>query len=262
MVRTARSIYTDLGLPGTNELLGVPIDPWTMGQTLNAAQALIEAKVFAHLIGVNADKVLQMRDDSTMADTVRRREIVNADGASMIIASKILRRPLPERVAGIDLMGQLCALSAAQDYPVYLLGAKADVVKKTAEALVRDYPGLGIVGFRDGYFDESEYDAIISQVLATKPVVVFVGITSPKKEEIIERFRDRGAHSVFVGVGGSFDVISGLIPRAPQWMQRLNIEWVFRMVQEPKRLVKRYLVGNTRFIGLVLKEALGGSKHG
>lgn len=262
MVSTPRSIYTDLGLPRMKNLLGVPVDPWTMDQTVDATQALIDAKVFAHLIGVNADKVLQMRDDSTMDETVRRCEIVNADGASMIMASKLLRRPLPERVAGIDLMGRLCALAAKEGYSVYLLGATAAVAKMAVDVLMSEYPGLQIAGFRDGYFGESEYDAVIDEVSSKEPDLVFVGITSPKKEELIERFREKGAVGVFVGVGGSFDVISGVIPRAPEWMQKASLEWVYRLLQEPKRLLKRYFVGNIRFSGLVLKEVLKVAKDG
>lgn len=96
---------------------------------------------------------------------------------------------------------------------------------------------------------------MIAEVEQTKPDIVFVGITSPKKERLIERFRELGAMGAFVGVGGSFDVVSGNIPRAPMWMQRANLEWLFRMMQEPKRLVKRYLVGNTRFYMLLRKES-------
>lgn len=241
--------------PSRVEIMGVPIDPWTMEQTVNATDALIRSGCFAHIIGVNADKLLQMRDDPKMNACVRRCEIVNADGASMVMAAKKLGIGLPCRVAGIDLMQELCALAERRGHRVYLLGAKAEVVAKTADALASKYPKMAIAGFRDGYFGENEFDAVIAQVEETRPDIVFVGITSPKKERLIERFRDLGARGAFVGVGGSFDVVSGSIPRAPMWMQRANLEWLFRMMQEPKRLVKRYTVGNTRFYLLLRKEA-------
>ena len=126
---------------------------------------------------------------------------------------------------------------------------------KTAGVLSERYPNIVLAGYRDGYFGDDEFDAVIAEVEQTKPDIVFVGITSPKKERLIERFRELGAMGAFVGVGGSFDVVSGNIPRAPMWMQRANLEWLFRMMQEPKRLVKRYLVGNTRFYMLLRKES-------
>lgn len=243
-----------VNLPERVEVLGAPVDPWTMEQTVAATDALIKQGGFAHLIGVNADKLLQMRDDPEMDSCVRRCEIVNADGASMVMASKKLGIDLPERVAGIDLMWELCGLAEREGHKVYLLGAKAEVVAKTAEVLVERYPGMTIVGYRDGYFSDGDFDDVVAEVEQNKPDIVFVGITSPKKERLIERFRELGAKGAFVGVGGSFDVVSGNIPRAPMWMQRVNLEWLFRMMQEPKRLAKRYLVGNTRFYLLLRKE--------
>lgn len=244
----------ELGLPSRTVVMGSPVDPWTMEQTVRASDWLIRHNKFAHLIGVNADKLLQMRDSAEMNAIVARCEVVNADGASMVLAAQKLNIAIPERVAGIDLMWLLCGLAEESGYSVYLLGAKAEVVEKTAHVLKEKYLQLNIAGYRDGYFDEDEFGAVIECVMAVKPQIVFVGITSPKKERLIERFRESGATGIFVGVGGSFDVVSGNIPRAPMWMQRANLEWLFRMIQEPGRLVKRYLVGNARFYALFRKE--------
>lgn len=247
-------LIKELHLPARIQVMGAPVDPWTMDQTVEATDAFIQRHLFAHLIGVNADKLFQMRDDPRMADIVSRCEIINADGASMVMAAHKLGKPVPERVAGIDLMGRLCTLAAKKKYCVYLLGARQKVVEQTVSVLKNTYPGLQIAGFHNGYFQNNEFDNIIQTVEKTHPDIVFVGITSPKKEQLIERFRQFGAKGAFVGVGGSFDVISGNIPRAPQWMQHINLEWLFRMIQEPKRLVRRYVVGNTRFLILLHKE--------
>lgn len=238
-------------LPERVEVLGAPIDPWTMEETVEATDRIVSEGTFAHLIGVNADKLLQMRDDPWMDACVRRCEVVNADGASMVMAAERLGLAVPERVAGVDLMRELCALAERKRYPVYLLGAKAEVVVKAAEALTWDFPALRIAGCRDGYFGEDEFDRVAEEVMDEGPAIVFVGITSPKKERLIERFRELGATGAFVGVGGTFDVVSGCIPRAPLWMQRANLEWLFRMAQEPRRLVKRYVVGNARFFRIL-----------
>lgn len=247
--------FEELGLPPRAEVMGAPVDPWTMEQTVEAADALIRDGRFAHLIGVNADKLLQMRDDPWMDACVRRCEVVNADGASMVMAAKRLGVDVPCRVAGVDLMRELCALAEREGHRVYLLGAKAEVVAKAVEVLAGRHPDMAIVGYRDGYFKDDGFDSVVAQVEKTKPDIVFVGITSPKKERLIERFRELGARGVFVGVGGSFDVVSGDIPRAPMWMRRANLEWLFRMAQEPGRLAGRYVVGNARFCLLLRKEA-------
>lgn len=243
----AADVIGNLGLPSRVEVMGVSVDPWTMGQTVAAAEALVDAGLFAHLIGVNADKLLQMRNDPWMDACVRRCEVVNADGASMVVAARRLGVDIPERVAGIDLMWELCSLSKRRGYPVYLLGAKAGVVAKAVSVLTGRYPGLEICGFRDGYFGDGEFDSVAGEVASSGARVVFVGITSPKKERLIERFRELGMAGAYVGVGGSFDVVSGDIPRAPLWMQRANLEWLFRMIQEPRRLFGRYAVGNAKF---------------
>lgn len=242
------------GLPARKVVMGAPVDPWDMAQTVDATERLIDAGAFAHLMGVNADKLLQMKDDPWMDACVRSCEIVNADGASMVMAAERLGASLPCRVAGIDLMGELCALAERRGFPVYLLGAKPEVVARTAEVLRAEFPGMLIAGARDGYFRDEEWDGVASAIRSASAAITFVGITSPKKERLIEHFRDLGLTGAFVGVGGSFDVVSGSIPRAPIWMQRANLEWAFRMAQEPGRLVKRYVVGNTRFLRLLHAE--------
>jgi N-acetylglucosaminyldiphosphoundecaprenol N-acetyl-beta-D-mannosaminyltransferase len=259
-LEAAQLIFSRINLPQRVEIMGAPVDPWTMEQTIEATDALVERHMFAHLIGVNADKLLQMKDDPEMDACVRRCEIVNADGASMVMAANRLGVSLPGRVAGIDLMQELCKMAVERGRSVYLLGAKREVVEKTAQELKKAYQGLDIVGYRDGYFKDDEFDIVVKEVEASHPDIVFVGITSPKKERLIERFRELGATGVFVGVGGSFDVVSGNIPRAPMWMQKSNLEWLFRMMQEPGRLVKRYVVGNTRFWLLLQKEARSKSR--
>lgn len=235
-------------------VMGAPIDPWTMTQTVERTKELVDAGAFAHLIGVNADKLLQMRDDPEMDAIVRRCEIVNADGASMVMAAQRLGRPVPERVAGIDLMGELCSLATRKGYRVFLLGAKREIVERACGVLLGEHPGLEIAGVRDGYFGEEEFDAVAEEVRQSGAQITFVGITSPKKERLIERFRVLGLKGAYVGVGGSFDVVSGAIPRAPMWMQRAHLEWLFRMMQEPGRLAKRYIVGNARFMALLRRE--------
>lgn len=235
-------------------ILNTSIDVLNVQETITLVEQYIKQKEPLHLIGVNADKINEINKNERLKQIVNSCGIINADGASVVLASRFLKKPLPERVAGIDLMQNLIELSEKKGYSVYLLGAKQEVVEKTAEVLKKQYPRLHIVGIHDGYFSEDEWPLISDELKQANPDFVFVGITSPMKEYLVEYLQDQGNNAIFMGVGGSFDVISGKIPRAPVWMQNANLEWLFRVIQEPKRLFKRYFVGNFVFVRDVIIE--------
>lgn len=235
-------------------ILNTVIDVLDVSETIELVEKYVITKTPLHLMGVNADKINEVNANNRMKQIVNSCGIINADGASVILASKFLGKPLPERVAGVDLMQSLVELSAQKGYSVYLLGAKQDVVVETGEVLKKTFPNLNLVGIHNGYFKESDWPNISMDIREKNPHFVFVGITSPIKEYLIEFLQDNGHTSAFMGVGGSFDVISRNIPRAPKWMQKANLEWLFRVMQEPRRLFKRYFVGNFKFIKSVCKE--------
>ncbi len=242
---------------GTNKrikILNTTIDVLNVKDTINLVEKYVITKTPLHLMGVNADKINEVNQNELMKKIVNGCGIINADGASIILASKYLNKPLPERVAGIDLMQDLVRLSEQKGYSIYLLGAKQEVVENTRDVLKEKYPGLNIKGIHNGYFKEESWSIISEELKKLQPDFVFVGITSPTKEYLIEFLQNDGNKCVFMGVGGSFDVISGNIPRAPKWMQNMNLEWLFRMLKEPKRLFKRYFFGNIKFIKAVIKE--------
>lgn len=236
------------------EILNTTIDVLSVKETIDLVEQYVISKTPLHLMGVNADKINEVNQNEKMKEIVNSCGIINADGASVVLASKYLKKKLPERVAGIDLMMDLVSLSEKKGYRVYLLGAKEEVVRKTKEVLLNKYPNLNLVGIKNGYFKDDEWQDISNELKQIKPDFVFVGITSPKKEYLIEYLQNQGNDAVFMGVGGSFDVISGNIPRAPKWMQKMSLEWLFRVLQEPKRLFKRYFIGNGRFIKAIYKE--------
>lgn len=236
------------------KILDVKIDVLDVKETIDLVEQYVIQKEPLHLMGVNADKINECCDNPLLKKIVNSCGVINADGASVVLASKYLKSPLPERVAGIDLMQDLVKLSEQKGYSIYLLGAKQEVVEKTKEVLAKRHPNLKILGIRNGYFKETEWKGISDEIKGLNPDFVFVGITSPTKEYLIEYMQNEGNTSVFMGVGGSFDVISGNIPRAPKWMQKCNLEWLFRVIQEPRRLFKRYFVGNGKFIKAIIKE--------
>ena len=236
------------------QILGITIDPLTMKETVDAVEQYVLKKHPLHLMGVNADKINQCHEDEKIKKIVNESGIINADGASVVLASKFLGAPVPERVAGIDLMQNLLELSNKKGYSVYFFGAKEEILQDMLKIFEERYPALNVVGYRNGYFSPKDEKYIQEDIKEKKPNFVFVGITSPKKEYIIQSFMDNGINAVFMGVGGSFDVLSGHIKRAPLWMQNAHLEWLFRVANEPKRLFKRYFVGNVTFSQRVLDE--------
>lgn len=229
-------------------------DALTMKETVLLVDEYIRRGQGIHLLGVNADKILSMEKNKDLAEIVHKADIINADGASVVIASKILRNPLPERVAGIDLMQELLHLANKRKYSVYFIGAKENIVNTMVTKLSKKYCEMKIAGYRDGYFQKKEWQKIAIDIKNSGANLVFIGITSPIKEEFIDYLLGMGVNGVLMGVGGSFDVLSGEIKRAPLWIQRLNLEWLFRMLQEPKRLFGRYFVGNGKFLMRIFQE--------
>lgn len=235
-------------------ILNTVIDVLTMKETIKLVEKYVETKTPLHLMGVNADKINEVNKNEKMKEIVNSCGIINADGASVVLASKYLNKALPERVAGVDLMMELVKLSSTKKYSIYLLGAKQEVVEKTKKVLIEKFPNLIIKGIHNGYFKKEDWKGISKDIKEKEVDFVFVGITSPLKEYLIEFLQNDGNNCVFMGVGGSFDVISGNISRAPKWIQKMNLEWLYRVVQEPKRLFKRYFIGNLVFIKAIMKE--------
>ena len=234
------------------EIFGVPLDLLTMDETVTRAAELIEnGRPVQHVV-INAGKVVMMHDDPGLRAIIAACDLVNADGQSIVWAGRLLGIPVPERVAGIDLMDRLLALAAERGWPVYLLGARQEVLDSCVSRITERYPALSIAGARNGYFDDGA--EVAAGIHSSGARLVFVGISSPKKERFLSEHLPEMGPVFAMGVGGSFDVIAGLTRRAPEWTQRAGLEWFYRFLQEPGRLWKRYLVGNLRFLGLVLRE--------
>ena len=158
---------------------------------------------------------------------------------------------------GGSVMHQLAICLNNKGYKIYLLGAKEEVVSKLVRSYITKFGEELIAGYRNGYFSDENEDDIIKDIIDTGTQILFVGISSPKKEQFLHRNKAKlSAVNFIMGVGGSFDVLSGNVKRAPKWVQKIGMEWSFRLIQEPKRMWKRYLIGNSKFIALVLKEKL------
>jgi N-acetylglucosaminyldiphosphoundecaprenol N-acetyl-beta-D-mannosaminyltransferase len=225
-----------------------------MDEAVDYCRRLIESRGYAQHMSINAAKLVSMRSDWHLRRIIADCELVTADGQSVVWASRLLGRALPGRVAGIDLMEQLFELAEREGYRIFILGARSDVLDKALEELRSRHPRLVVAGHRDGYFDDSESEAVAAQVRESSTDILFVAMSSPKKEYWLGRHGRELGVPLVMGVGGSIDVLAGLTRRAPLLMQRLGLEWLFRLLQEPRRLLRRYLVTNTQFMLLVARE--------
>ena len=238
----------------TREILGVPIAALRMDEALDVVDGVIRNREPLHIGVVNAAKIANMKGDKALRDAVLESDIIFADGMAVVWASRVLGTPVPERVTGIDLMMGMLARGSKHGYRVYLLGAKQQIVEEVARRISEDYQGVKIAGYRNGYFDPQEEPGIVDAIAQSKADILLVAITSPKKERFLSQWGTRLGVTVYHGVGGSFDVYAGMVQRAPEAWRNLGLEWLYRLLQEPRRMWKRYLVTNSVFIWLVVKE--------
>jgi N-acetylglucosaminyldiphosphoundecaprenol N-acetyl-beta-D-mannosaminyltransferase len=235
-------------------LFGLEVAPLTLEQSVGLAEYAIERRERLLVGVVNAAKIVKLRSDPLLRDSLLEADVVLADGQSVVWASRMLHEGLPERVAGIDLFEGLLALADRRGLRVFLLGAKPEVLAGVCDEIDRRWPGVVIAGARDGYFTDEEAPAVAAQIIHSEPDMVFLGMTTPKKEIFLATYGDRLGVPVLHGVGGSFDVLAGVTRRAPLLWQRSGMEWAYRVLQEPRRLWRRYLTTNVAFAGLVARE--------
>jgi len=238
------------------DLFGVGVDALTMEQAVTRCTDAVENGGYLAVGVINAAKVVAMRRNKRLRQAVTGSGMVLADGQSVVWASRMLGSPLPERVAGIDVFLELLGEAARRAYRVYFLGARRDVLDRMLAEVGRRYPGLAVAGARDGYFRADEEPDVAAEIRQSGANLLFIGMSSPRKELFVSQWGKSTQAGVVHGVGGSFDVLAGLTRRAPVWYQDHGLEWLYRAWQEPARLGRRYLTTNIWFAGLVARELL------
>jgi len=213
----------------------------------------------ACVVTPNAQHIVLLESDPSLRDAYANAELVVADGASLLFASRLLGEKLSERVSGVDLLEQLCAKAAELGLRVFLLGGRAGSAERAAKKLRRQFRRLSVagtccppLGFER---DEQELQTIGDAIAAARPDLVFVALGAPKQEAWMHQHGRRLGVPVLIGVGGSFEIVGGLLPRAPRFLQRLGWEWFYRLLLEPRRLWRRYLIGNGSFLWIILRQA-------
>lgn len=234
-------------------ILNTYVNALSMDETVNRVEKMIQVgKPVQHVV-INASKVNLMEKDAELRKIVNDCPLINADGASILWAAKKLGIPLTERVTGIDLFHRLIQKAEEKGYRVYLFGAREEVVGEVRRILTEKHPHLIIAGTRNGYFTEEDEPQIVADIAASRADMLFVAFSSPKKEYWVHKYLEQ-LHVPFVmGVGGTFDVVAGVTKRAPEWMQRHGLEWFYRFIQEPRRMWRRYILGNCQFVRLTYR---------
>ncbi len=204
--------------------------------------------------GINAASINELIKNEELVEAYNNSDLMNIDGMSVVWALRFLGYSIPQRVACPDLANDILAMAERNNFSVFLFGTKETNLLLSIENLISNFPRLKIAGYRNGYYQKEDEDSIIKLINDATPDILFLGLPSPQKELFIERNRNQLQVKYSLGVGGFFDILSGKTKRAPNWMQDRGMEWFYRFAQEPKRMWNRYMIGNVKFIRLVLKE--------
>lgn len=235
------------------ELLGAPVDALSIDETEEQVAGLVNRGGGCYVVTLNPEYLYRAQKDIRLMEVVKSANLVTADGEGIVWACRVAGCPVPERVTGIDLMLRLVNRAAREGWKVFLLGAAPGVAEEAADELRKNNPHLQVVGTHHGYFKEEEERDILEVIKQCSPHIIFVAIGAPRQELWISRHLNE-ISCLAMGVGGSFDVVSGNIKRAPLWIQRLKVEWLYRLLKEPARW-RRMLV-LPKFVWLVIKKYL------
>lgn len=247
------------------DLFGIEFQNIRMVTAMEWLNMAMEQKSQKSVYFINPDCLNKIFHDPDYYEVLRNADYVFPDGIGINIACKMLKNPLLENINGTDMLPFLCELMSARKYSLYLLGAKPGVAEQMKKNLESTYPNLKIVGVRNGYFDrDTESSSVINQINQSGADVLLVAFGAPHQEKWIDRYRSQLSPQILMGVGGLFDFYSGNISRAPVWMREVGLEWVYRLLQEPGRMWRRYIIGNPLFLYRVMKWKLseGGQTYG
>lgn len=236
------------------EVMGVRFDNVTMDEALEKAKQILAGDKAAYVVTPNAEIVYEAMHDESLCSLLNQADLVLPDGAGVVLASKILKTPLKQKVAGVDFADNLLGVLAQTGGSVYLLGSKPGIAELAAEKMLAKHPGLTIAGMADGYFKDEA--PVVEKINAVKPDVLFVCLGAPKQEKFMVTHRDELQVKLMAGLGGSLDSFAGTVKRAPKWMINLSLEWLYRLIKEPKRFKR--MLRLPKFLWAVCLKRIGG----
>jgi len=243
-------------MSGRVEMMGCLIDNLSMEETLQKVEGFIRSGAPHQHVVVNVDKLVKASRDPDLRRIINECALVNVDGMPVVWASRLLGKPLKERVAGVDLFESLVRRAAEKEWRLFFLGAREEVVRGVKNLYEKTLPALRIAGYRNGYWRPEEEAAVVKLIADSRPDLLFVAMSSPKKEQFLSRYQAEMKIPFAMGVGGTFDVVVGNVKRAPMWMRQWSMEWLFRFLQEPRRMFKRYFIDDMFFFWLLSRDLL------
>jgi N-acetylglucosaminyldiphosphoundecaprenol N-acetyl-beta-D-mannosaminyltransferase len=243
-------------VPRRIEVMGVPVDCVTMASALERVDAMVAGERPGAVLAVNPEKVMQAADSPELLRCLRQAALLIPDGIGVVWALRLFGGELVDRVPGAELMPAVCELAARKGYTVFLYGARPEVNQAARDELCRTYPGLKVVGARDGYVTPAGMPALVEEINRLAPQILFVALGSPRQELWMERYLPQLDVRVCQGVGGTFDVLAGRVKRAPLWFRRHNLEWFYRLLTEPRRAIRQLAL--PRFVFRLLRARLSG----
>jgi N-acetylglucosaminyldiphosphoundecaprenol N-acetyl-beta-D-mannosaminyltransferase len=243
------------------QMMGCFIDNLSMEETLRRIEGFIHSGKPHQHVAVNVNKLVKASKDPTLRRIINECALINVDGMPVVWASRLFGKPLKERLTGIDLFEALMSRAAKKGWRVFFLGGREEVVRGVKDLYEQKHQGLQIAGYRNGYWNPEEEIRVVELIKEKRPDLLFVAISSPKKEQFLGKYQSEMRIPFSMGVGGTFDVVIGKFKRAPVWMQRLGFEWFYRFLQEPTRMFGRYFIDDMYFFWLILKELFGKLRH-
>jgi N-acetylglucosaminyldiphosphoundecaprenol N-acetyl-beta-D-mannosaminyltransferase len=236
--------------------LGCPIDILTMAETVDMARGAMRNRQRLQHVALNVAKFVNMRRDPVLAADVVNSDVVSIDGMGIVWGARFVGLPATVRVTGIDLLTELLAVCADEDFRPYFLGATPEISERAASRVREKYPSIKFSGVRDGYFSTEQERQVVDSIRESGADCLFIGMPTPRKERFLATYRDELNVPFIMGVGGALDVLAGEVRRAPARMQRLGLEWLYRVYQEPGRMWWRYAKTNTLFAGILAQAVI------
>ena len=240
------------------DVMGVGFDNLTKTEFIDRAKTMLATREKGYVVTPNAEIVYEAVQDASFRDLLNGAAMVLPDGAGVVLGAKILGTPLKEKVAGIEFGEEICKLLAETGGKLYLLGSKPGIADQAGQKLKTKYPGLTVCGTADGYFKDEA--AVVTKINEAAPDVVFVCLGAPKQEKFIRNHLDEMNATLYLGLGGSLDGYAGVAQRAPRWMINLSLEWLYRLMKEPKRLGR--MMRLPKFVLICLGEKQRRKKNG
>jgi N-acetylglucosaminyldiphosphoundecaprenol N-acetyl-beta-D-mannosaminyltransferase len=238
-----------------SEFLGVPIDLLGTDETIGKAEEAMRTRVRLQQVSMNVSKFVYMQKNKELYADVLSADIVSVDGMGIFFAARLFGIKVPERVAGVDLMERLLETCAAKGYRPFFLGATEEVLSLAVQKLRNKFPSLEIAGIQNGYYSPASEADVVDAIRSSEADCLFIGMPTPYKERFLAAHKEAVNVPFIMGVGGGIDIVAQVTKRAPRWLQSVGLEWLYRIIQEPRRMWKRYLTTNIAFAVIITKAA-------